>query len=52
MILLGRSRKEIADHLNDRNTLTPSLYKKSKEKISNKKLMCSKKWNAEIVSRI
>ncbi len=52
MTLLGKSRKEIAEHLNDRDTLTPSLYKQSKEKISNKKLMCSRKWNAEIVSRI
>ena len=52
MILLGKSRKEIAEHLNDRNTLTPSSYKQSKKKINNKKLMCLKKWNAEIVSRI
>ena len=32
MILLGKSRKEIAEHLNNKNVLTPSLYKLSKEK--------------------
>ena len=30
MILLGNSRKEIAEHLNSKNILTPSLYKLSK----------------------
>lgn len=32
MILLGKSRKEIAEHLNSKNVLTPSLYKLIKEK--------------------
>lgn len=52
MILLGKSRKEIAEHLNCKNVLTPSLYKISKEKTNNEKLIRSKKWNAEIVNRI
>lgn len=30
-ILLGKSRKEIAEHLNSKNVLTSSLYKLSKE---------------------
>ena len=52
MILLGKSRKEIAEHLNNKNVLTPSLYKLSKEKTNNEELTLSKKWNAEIVNRI
>ena len=52
MILLGKSRKEIAEHLNNKNVLTPSLYKLSKENNNNKDLIPSKKWNAEIVNRI
>lgn len=52
MILLGKSRKEIAEHLNNKNVLTPSLYKLSKERTNNEELMLSKKWNAEIVNRI
>lgn len=32
MILLGKSRKEIAEHLNNKNVLIPSLYKLIKEK--------------------
>lgn len=52
MIILGKSRKEIAEHLNSKNVLTPSLYKISKEKTNNKELIRSKKWNAEIVNRI
>ncbi len=52
MILLGKSRKEIAEHLNDRNVLTPSMYKLNKEKTGNEELVLSKKWNAEIVNRI
>ena len=52
MILLGKSRKEIAEHLNNKNVLTPSLYKLSKEKTNSEELLRSKKWNAEIVNRI
>ena len=52
MILLGKSRKEIAGHLNSKNVLTPSLYKLIKEKNNNEELIRSKKWNAEIVNRI
>ena len=52
MILLGKSRKEIAEHLNNKNVLTPSLYKLSKENTNNEELIRSKKWNAEIVNRI
>lgn len=52
MILLGKSRKEIAEHLNNKNVLTPSLYKLSNEIPNNEELICSKKWNAEIVNRI
>ena len=43
---------EIAEHLNNKNVLTPSLYKLSKEKTNNEELTLSKKWNAEIVNRI
>lgn len=52
MILLGKSRKEIAKHLNNKNILTPSLYKLNKEKVNTEELIVSKKWNAEIVNRI
>ena len=52
MILLGKSRKEIAEHLNSKNILTPSLYKLSKENTDNEDLIRSKKWNSEIVNRI
>ena len=52
MILLGKSRKEIADFLNDNNILTPSLYEINKEKTNNEEFALSKKWNAEIVNRI
>lgn len=52
MILLGKSRKEIAEHLNSKNVLIPSLYKLIKEKNNNEELIRSKKWNAEIVNRI
>lgn len=52
MILLGKSRKEIAEHLNNKNVLTPSLYKLSNENKNNEDLIRSKKWNAEIVNRI
>lgn len=52
MILLCKSRKEIAEHLNSKNVLTPSLYKLSKENTNNEELIRSKKWNAEIVNRI
>ena len=52
MILLGKSRKEIAEHLNNKNVLTPSLYKLSKQNTNNQDLIRSKKWNAEIVNRI
>ena len=52
MILLGKSRKEIAEHLNNKNIVTPSLYKLSKENTNNEELIRSKKWNAEIVNRI
>ena len=52
MILLGKSRKDIAEHLNNKNVLTPSLYKLSKEKTNNEELIRSKKWNAKIVNRI
>ena len=52
MILLGKSRKEIAEHLNSKNVLTPSLYKLSKENTNNEDLIRFKKWNSEIVNRI
>ena len=52
MILLGKSRKEIAEHLNSKNVLTPSLYKLSNENTNNEDLIYSKKWNIEIVNRI
>lgn len=52
MILIGKSRKEIAEHLNNKNVLTPSLYKLSIENTNNEDLICSKKWNSEIVNRI
>lgn len=52
MILLGKSRKEIAEYLNSKNVLTPSLYKLNKEKTNNEQFIRSKKWNAEIVNRI
>ena len=52
MILLGKSRKEIAEHLNNKNVLTPSLYKLGKKNTNNEDLISSKKWNAEIVNRI
>ena len=50
MILLGKSRKELAEHLNNKNILTPSLYKLGKQNTNNEDLIRSKKWNAEIVN--
>lgn len=52
MISIGKSRKEVADFLNDNNVLTPSLYKIDKERPNNEELVLSKRWNAEIVNRI
>ena len=52
MISIGKSRKEVADFLNDNNVLTPSLYKIEKERANNEELVLSKRWNAEIVNRI
>ena len=52
MISLGKSRKEVADFLNDNNVLTPSLYKINKEGTNNQEIALSKKWNAGIVNRI
>lgn len=46
MFLLGKSRKEIADYLNNQNILIPKLYKKS----SNEIIMS--KWNSEIINRL
>lgn len=52
MISCGKSRKEVADFLNDNNVLTPSLYKIEKERANNEDIVLSKRWNAEIVNRI
>ncbi len=46
MFLLGKSRKEIADYLNNQNILIPKLYKKS----SNEIIMS--RWNSEIINRL
>ncbi len=46
MFLLGKSRKEIADHLNNQNILIPKLYKKSSNEI------VMSKWNSEIINKL
>lgn len=46
MFLLGKSRKEIVDYLNNQNILIPKLYRKS----SNEFVMS--KWNSEIINRL
>jgi len=46
IFLLGKSRKEIADYLNNQNILIPKLYRKS----SNEIIMS--KWNSEIINRL
>lgn len=51
-ILIGKSRKEIAEHLNEKEIPTPSLYKIAQNNIGNKQNVVSNKWNAEIVTRI
>jgi len=52
MISCGKSRKEVADFLNDNDVLTPSLYKIDKERTNNEEFVLSKVWNGEIVNRI
>ena len=42
MISCGKSRKEVADFLNDNNVLTPSLYKIEKERANNEELVLLK----------
>jgi DNA invertase Pin-like site-specific DNA recombinase len=47
MILDGKSRKEIADYLNNNEILTPSEYLRI-----NKDITVMKKWNSEMVNKI
>ncbi len=51
MVIEGKSRKEIAEFLNENDIERPSEYKLNKEK-SKENTICLKKWNAEIVNRI
>lgn len=51
-VLLGKTRREISDELNELKVLTPGLYK-MKDNSSNENLsMPISKWNPEMVSRI
>ena len=47
MMLEGKSRKEIADYLNNKKILTPSEYLEI-----NKDISVMKKWNSEMVNKI
>ena len=49
MILNGKSRKEVADFLNDNDILTPSEYLNIN---INKDITVMKKWNSEMVNSI
>lgn len=49
MILDGKSRREVADFLNDNDILTPSEYLKIN---TNKDVTVMKKWNSEMVNSI
>ena len=49
MILDGKSRREVADFLNDNDILTPSEYLKIN---TNKDITVMKKWNSEMVNSI
>lgn len=49
MILDGKSRREVADFLNDNDILTPSEYLKIN---TNKDMTVMKKWNSEMVNLI
>ena len=49
MILNGKSRREVADFLNDNDILTPSEYLKIN---ANKDMTVMKKWNSEMVNSI
>lgn len=49
MILDGKSRKEVADFLNQNNILTPSEYLNIN---TNKDMTVMKKWNSEMVNSI
>lgn len=49
MILEGRSRRQVADFLNDNDILTPSAYLNI---ITNKDMKVMKKWNSEMVNRV
>ena len=49
MILDGKSRRQVADFLNDNDILTPSEYLKIN---TNKDITVMKKWNSEMVNSI
>lgn len=49
MILDGKSRKQVADFLNDNDILTPSGYLNIN---TNKEITVMKKWNSEMVNSI
>ena len=49
MILDGKSRKEVADYLNKKQTLTPSEYLQIN---TNKDVTVIKKWNPEMINKI
>lgn len=49
MILDGKSRRQVAEFLNDNNIQTPSEYLKIK---TNKDIATMKKWNVEMVNSI
>ncbi len=49
MIISGKSRKEIADFLNNRDIETPSEYLNIN---TNKDMVVMKKWNSEMVNKI
>ena len=49
MILDGKSRRQVADFLNDNDILTPSEYLKIN---TNKDTTIMKKWNSEMVNSI
>ena len=53
LIKIIKDEKELIELAqNNKNVLTPSLYKLSKENTDNEDLIRTKKWNAEIVNRI
>ncbi len=52
MILLGKSKKEVAEKLNNKKELPPAVYKVQESLANNKIIDSMYKWNSEMINRI